>query len=112
MMVYKILRDAEWHALRAAGQTVGAPVDVADGFVHLSTAAQLRATAARHFAGEDHLWLLALEADALGPALRWERSRADALFPHLYAPLRLADVRWAQPLRWEGTAHGLPATIP
>ena len=94
MLVYKILRRAEWDALRAEGQTSGAPVDVADGFVHLSTAGQIAETAARHFAGERDLTLLALEADALGPALRWEPSRGGALFPHLHGPLRLADAAW------------------
>ena len=98
MPVYKILRPGEWEALLAAGETPGAPVDVADGYVHLSTAAQLPETIARHFAGEDGLTLLALDDDALGDALRWEPSRGGALFPHLYAPLRLTDLAWHAPL--------------
>lgn len=98
MVIYKILRPGEWAALEAAGETPGAPVDVADGFVHFSTAEQLRETAAKHFAGEEGLVLAAFEADALGAALRWEPSRGGALFPHLYGPLHRDDVLWHAPL--------------
>lgn len=108
MLIYKILRDAEWRDLLAKGETAGAPIDLADGFVHFSTAAQAPETVARHFAGERGLVLLALDADALGPALRWEPSRGGALFPHLYAPLRLADVLWRWPLPWDGDVHRFP----
>ncbi|MFT3972559.1 MAG: DUF952 domain-containing protein [Amaricoccus sp.] len=95
MLVYKVLRSAEWAALEAAGESRGAPVDVADGFVHLSTAAQLPGTLAKHFAGETGLVLLAVDANA---GMTWEPSRGGALFPHLYRPLRRADVVWARPL--------------
>lgn len=98
MLVYKILRAEEWRAIEASGASLGAPVDLADGFVHLSTAEQVAETAAKHFAGEEGLMLLAFEADALGPALAWEPSRGGALFPHLYGPLRMADLAWAAPL--------------
>ena len=109
MLIYKILRADEWAALEAAGETAGAPVDVADGFVHFSTAEQAAVTAAKHFAGEDGLKILAVEAEALGPALRWEPSRGGALFPHLYAPLRRSDVVWVRdlPLGEDGT-HRFP----
>ena len=92
MLIYKILRGPEWDALRDEGETQGAPVDLADGFVHFSTAAQAAETAAKHFAGEDGLMLLAVEADRLGDALKWEVSRGGALFPHLYRALTLSDV--------------------
>lgn len=92
MLIYKILRAPEWQALCANGQTQGAPVDVADGFIHFSTAAQVRETAAKHFAGEPALVLAAFDAKALD--ITWEPSRGGALFPHLYAPLRRADVLW------------------
>lgn len=108
MLVYKILRAPEWSMLRAAGQTAGAPVDVTDGFVHFSTAGQVAETAARHFAGAEDLVLLACDAETLGPDLRWEPSRGGALFPHLHAPLRLADVLWCWPLPWDGAAHRFP----
>jgi uncharacterized protein (DUF952 family) len=98
MMIYKIFRAAEWQALVAAGETAGAPVDLADGYIHFSTAAQAAETAAKHFAGAEGLVLAAVDADALGDALRWEPSRGGALFPHLYRALRRTDVAWHAPL--------------
>lgn len=98
MEIYKILRADEWSALRAQKETKGAPIDVADGYIHFSTAAQARETAAKHFAGTEGLYLAALDSAALGAALKWEVSRGDALFPHLYGPLRLAAILWCQPL--------------
>lgn len=87
MRVYKILARPEWEAARAAGRYDGSAVDREDGFIHLSTAAQARETARRHFAGQPGLVLVELEADDLGPALKWEPSRGGDLFPHLYGPL-------------------------
>lgn len=106
--IYKILRTDEWTALQADGQTPGAPVDIADGFVHFSTAEQVTETAAKHFAGADGLWLLAVDPAPLGGALKWEPSRGGALFPHLYRALRLADVLWARPLPLDGDRHRFP----
>ncbi|MFP4328036.1 MAG: DUF952 domain-containing protein [Paracoccaceae bacterium] len=111
MLIYKILRAGEWSRLQAAGETAGAPVDLADGFIHFSTAAQLRETAAKHFAGEDGLVLLALRAETLGPGLKWEPSRGGALFPHLYAPLRLVDVAWHAPLPLRDGVHVFPEDL-
>lgn len=108
MLVYKIFRVPEWQALRSTGQTAGAPVDLADGFVHFSAADQLPETLAKHFAGEQDLMLLAIEADRLGEALKWEPSRGGALFPHLYRDLHLSDVVWAQPLETHDGVHVLP----
>lgn len=103
MLVYKVLRPAEWAELEAAGETAGSAADRADGFVHFSTAGQLPGTLARHFAGETGLLLLAVDAEAAGPALRWEPSRGGALFPHLHRRLARAEVLWSRPL-----AEGLP----
>ncbi|MFC7703268.1 DUF952 domain-containing protein [Plastorhodobacter daqingensis] len=108
MLIYKIFRRSEWDAFRAAGETPGAPVDIADGFIHFSTAAQVAETAARHFGQESDLVLLALRADDLGPALRWEPSRGGQLFPHLYRPLRLDDVLWDKSLPLGATGHIFP----
>jgi uncharacterized protein (DUF952 family) len=108
MLIYKIFRGPEWAALRKDGDTSGAPVDLADGFVHFSTAAQAAETAAKHFAGADDLFLVAVEADRLGDALKWEVSRGGAEFPHLYARLRLEDVVWAQPLPLVEGRHQFP----
>lgn len=108
MRIYKILRAEEWAALDATGQTPGAPIDVADGYVHFSTAAQAAETAAKYFANVDGLVLAALEADDLGDALKWEVSRGGEKFPHLYGPLRRADVIWHAPLPFTNGAHIFP----
>ena len=108
MSIYKILRADEWAALRKNRTTDGAPVDLADGYVHFSAEDQVRETAAKHFAGEEGLMLLAVDELRLGEALRWEPSRGGDLFPHLYGPLLLEAVEWAQPLPWDGTAHRFP----
>lgn len=96
--IYKITSRAAWTAAEAAGRFTGAPVDLADGFIHFSTADQVRETAARHFAGQDGLVLVAVDAAALGAALAWEPSRGGALFPHLYGALAMEAVRWVKPL--------------
>jgi len=108
MLVLKIFRRPEWNAFRAAGETVGAPVDVADGFIHFSTAAQVAETAAKYFADESDLVLVAFDDASLGPALRWEPSRGGALFPHLYRPLRMTDVVWDKSLPLGATGHIFP----
>ena len=108
MLIYKIFRAPEWAELQAKGETSGAPIDIADGYVHFSTAAQATETAAKHFADEDDLTLLALDAETLGDALRWEPSRGGALFPHLYRPLRLTDVLWHRPLPLVDGIHRFP----
>jgi uncharacterized protein (DUF952 family) len=105
MLIYKILRPAEWAHLQEAGETRGAPVDLQDGYVHFSTAVQVADTLARHFARDGDLTLLACDADALASNLRWEPSRGGALFPHLYRPLRLADVIWARPVPGTNGVH-------
>jgi len=92
-LIYHICRREEWAAARAAGRYDGSSQDRADGFIHFSAADQVVASAARHRAGQDGLVLLAVEAAALGDALKWEPSRGGALFPHLYGPLPLAAVR-------------------
>ncbi|TNB48659.1 DUF952 domain-containing protein [Martelella lutilitoris] len=92
--IFKIVARPEWQAARAAGVYQGAAVDLADGFIHFSTASQVAETAARHFAGKRDLLLVAVDPEALGPALKYEPSRGGALFPHLYAALPLSAVLW------------------
>lgn len=111
MLVYKIFRRPEWNAFRAAGQTAGAPVDLSDGYIHISTAAQVAETAAKHFADERDLVLVALDDAALGPALRWEPSRGGQLFPHLYRALTLEDVVWDKSLPLGATGHIFPEGV-
>ena len=98
MTIYKIMPRALWLEAQRLGAFDGAPVDLADGFIHFSTAEQVRETAARHFASQDDLLLLAIDEARLGPELRFEPSRGGALFPHLYAPLPLTAVLWEKPL--------------
>ena len=98
MLIYKRLTTTQWSALERDGESAGAPVDLADGFVHFSTGKQVAETAANHFAGQAGLMLLAVEAGRLGAALRREFARGRELFPHLHATLRQADVAWARPL--------------
>ena len=86
-LIYKILPRADWDAALAAGRFDGSPVDLQDGYIHFSTAAQAQETAAKHFRGQAGLVVAAFEAEALGAALRWEPSRGGQLFPHLYGPL-------------------------
>ena len=108
--IYKICPETLWRQAEAAGRFDGAPVDRADGFIHFSTREQAVETAARHFAGQADLLLIAVDAAALGAALKYEPSRGGALFPHLYAPLPLAAVKWAKelPLGADGQ-HLFPA---
>ncbi|WP_170359253.1 DUF952 domain-containing protein [Ruegeria arenilitoris] len=108
MLIYKIFRAEEWAALQDQGASDGALIDVSDGYVHFSTAQQAAETAAKHFAGVEGLTLLACDADAMGDDLKWEVSRGDALFPHLYRQIRMTDVVWSRPLPFDGQAHQFP----
>ena len=94
--VYKIVSEEEWRTAVRAERFVGAPVDLADGFIHFSTAAQAPETAARHFAGAHDLLLVAVDASQLD--LKWEPSRGGELFPHLYGVLPMSAVKRVDPL--------------
>lgn len=96
--IYKILPAPLWQEAERAGALRGAPVDIADGFIHFSTASQAKETARRHFAGMDDLLLVAVDPMPLGDALKWEPSRGGDLFPHLYAPLPVSAVLSVRPL--------------
>ena len=110
--IYKIVSQSAWRAAEAAGVFKGAPVDLADGYIHFSTAEQAAETAAKHFAGQTDLLLVAFEAEAFGDALKWEPSRGGALFPHLYAPLdpRAAASVSPLPLKADG-AHDFAGAL-
>ena len=96
--IYKICERQEWQEAERDGVYRGSAVDRHDGFIHFSTATQANETAAKHFAGLRDLVLIAVDADALGAALKWEPSRGGALFPHLYGAMPLAAIRWAKSL--------------
>ncbi|MBN9073541.1 MAG: DUF952 domain-containing protein [Rhizobiales bacterium] len=97
-IIYKICPSGLWEEALATGRFTGAPVDHRDGYIHFSTAAQARETAAKHFAGQAGLLIVAVDTASLGDALKYEVSRGGALFPHLYADLPLDAVLWAKPL--------------
>jgi uncharacterized protein (DUF952 family) len=105
--IYKILSRAEWAQAQAAGAFVGSAVDIADGYIHFSTAAQAQETAAKHFSGQADLVVLEIEADDLAD-IRWEPSRGGALFPHLYRPLAASLVRGVHDAPLD--AAGVPQT--
>jgi uncharacterized protein (DUF952 family) len=109
-IIYKIASEAMWREAEANGRFAGAPIDVADGFIHFSTAEQVKETAARHFASQAGLLLIAVDGASLGDPLKYEVSRGGALFPHLYGPLDLKAVISVQPLPLgtDGT-HQFPA---
>ena len=108
MLIYKIFRRPEWDDLKARGETRGAPIDLADGYIHFSTAAQVMETAAKHFARQSDLVLVAVDPDLLGAALKWEVSRGGALFPHLYRSLTMADIVWDTSLPLGASGHIFP----
>jgi uncharacterized protein (DUF952 family) len=103
-LIFKIATRQQWDKAVAAGSFRGAPIDLQDGYIHFSTADQMRETAARHFSGQSDLVLAAVDVSALGDRLIYEVSRGGALFPHLYAPLDLKHVRWVKDLPID--AHG------
>ena len=97
-LILKILSAGEWAAAERTGVFRGAGIDLRDGYIHFSTGEQAAETAAKHFAYQRDLVLVAIDADRLGPALKWEVSRGGALFPHLYGTLATRDVLWVKPL--------------
>jgi uncharacterized protein (DUF952 family) len=112
-ILYKIVPAALWREAERAGRFDGSPVDLEDGFIHFSTAAQVRETAAKHFAGQRDLLLVRVKAASLGASLRWEPARGGALFPHLYGPLDLALVMRIDQLPLEADGiHRFPALDP
>jgi uncharacterized protein (DUF952 family) len=111
--IYKICETAQWAEAERDGEFRGSAVDFADGYIHFSTTTQVAGTAAKHFAGMSGLVLVAVEADELGAALKWETSRGGATFPHLYGALPLTAVRWVKPLRLDDDGrHVLPRLVP
>jgi uncharacterized protein (DUF952 family) len=104
-IIYKICPELLWQEAEKAGIFAGAPVDMQDGYLHFSTVQQVRETAARHFAGQNDLLLIAVDASSLGAALRYEPSRGGDLFPHLHASLPLSSVLWVKPLPLGADGH-------
>ncbi len=107
--IYKICPASAWREAERQGAYRGSPDDARDGFIHFSTAAQVPGTAAKHFAGQRGLFLIAVDADVLGDALKWEPSRGGDLFPHLYGELDLGAVTQVTDMRLRSDGlHEIP----
>ncbi|TPW20433.1 MAG: hypothetical protein FD126_1691 [Elusimicrobia bacterium] len=111
-MIYKLLRAEEWALFQNQTYFKGAPVDVKDGYIHFSTAEQVKETAAKHFAGVAGLVLAEVDPRQLGAALKWEPSRGGQLFPHLYSPMTMKAVvkTWTLTLGPDGK-HSFPNSM-
>ncbi len=104
-IIYKITPRDTWEQAQRLGTFTGAPIDIADGFIHFSTAPQVAETAAKHFAGQDDLLLVAIDTATLGKSLKYEVSRGGDLFPHLYTDLSMTAVRWVKPMPLGDDGH-------
>jgi uncharacterized protein (DUF952 family) len=111
--IYKICPGSAWREAERQGVYRGSADDARDGFIHFSTASQVAETARKHFFGQTELLLIVVDADRLGEALRWERSRNDEMFPHLYGDLDLRAVLEMLDMhtRSDGT-HDIPELVP
>jgi len=108
-LIYKISPREDWEQARSAGIFTGAPIDLADGYIHFSTRAQVAETAAKHFTAKKDLILAAIDTTTLGDALKFEVSRNNDQFPHLYAELSMDSVVWSRPILLdENNIHILP----
>ncbi len=113
VLIYHICRRDEWVAAEKTGSYAGSSQDVADGFIHFSTADQVRVSAAKHRAGQTGLMLLSVDPESLCDALKWEPSRDGQLFPHLYGSLPVSAVRWVDPLELGADGlHHFPDHVP
>ncbi len=111
-VLYKIMSKQEWETAQAQGIYEGSEADQKDGFIHLSAAYQVRATAQKHFSGKADLVLIPVREENVGPSLKWEVSRGGDLFPHVYGPLQLDAMGEAVPLPLENGVHQFPEGLP
>jgi uncharacterized protein (DUF952 family) len=107
-LIYKICSRAAWQAAERAQAYRGSPDDMRDGFIHFSSRSQVAGTAAKYFAGQTDLVVVAVATSALGANLRYEPSRGGELFPHLYGDLPTSAARWVADLGWDGQRHVMP----
>ncbi len=108
MKIYKILLPSEWRFLKETGQTSGAAIDVEDGYIHFSTAEQVRETAFKHFTKELNLKVLTCDSYTMRYDIKWETSRDGALFPHLYRHLMMSDVESHTNVKLGAQGHIFP----
>jgi uncharacterized protein (DUF952 family) len=109
--LYKIIDMNAWREAEAAGVFKGAAIDLKDGYIHLSTAAQVTETARLHFAGVANLLLVAIDESVVSNDLKWEASRGGQLFPHVYGTIDPSEILWAKPMPWNGEAHTFPPEL-
>lgn len=107
-MIFKIVHRDEWRAAESSDIYRGSAKDKADGFLHFSTEEQLMGTLNRYYAGADDLFLVAVDADSLGDALKYEPSMGGTLYPHLYGNLPLGAVRWSRPIAKDAAGAFVP----
>ena len=107
LFAYKVLTAEQFDQFRADGVFKGAPIDLTDGYIHMSTCEQAAETVAKHFAGQDRLVMLMVDLAAFGDAIRWEESRGGALFPHLYGDLPMTAVAGKVVLRLDDQGNHL-----
>lgn len=112
MKIYKILLPPEWRLLKETGRTIGAPIDVCDGYIHFSTAKQVRQTAVKHFTKAPKLEVLTCDLSYMREDIKWETSRSGALFPHLYRELVMSDVERHTTVKLGAQGHLFPDTMP
>ena len=111
-LIYKIATAEAYAAAQASGTFTGMPVDIADGYIHFSTAEQVGQTLSLHFRGLSDLMLIAVRTADIGTELVWETSRGGQLFPHLYAPFPMGAVEWAEAVHVEADGRcDLPAAV-
>ncbi len=112
-VIYRIISANDWQAAQAAGVFTGTAHDLRDGFIHFSTAQQAAETAAKHYAGKPDLLLLYVRDSDLASPLKWEKSRNDDLFPHLYGPLPVSAVHHVEKLPLDSAGrHVFPVDLP
>ena len=111
MLIFKIFLPNEWQDFAKVGRTKGAPVDISDGYIHFSTATQVRETVTKHFLSHDELVVAAFKTDTFSTDLKWEPSRGGQDFPHLYRVLLMAEVEWHRVIKKGNGRHYLPEAI-
>ena len=109
MIIYKVLKNQEFLELETRGKSNGSRQDQTDGFIHFSTRSQLTETLTTYFTQEKDLILMAIDSDSLGSNLKWEESRQNELFPHLYSNLVFSDAIWFAPIQFVGNKHIIPS---
>lgn len=110
MLIYKICDATTWRAAEREGSFSGLPLDLRDGYIHMSPASEVEGTLAKHFVGQTDLLLIAVERDVIADIVRDEASRGGVLFPHIYGDLPMRAVVWCEPIAQDAKGrHVLPA---